>query len=359
MKKNSNHIEEANTQTNLIELPICSHSNNQQNFDENFYENDGEDETYSDYEENEEDEDEEEDEEENETDSTDEDSDEDDARNQETNKNDECSDDNENINSSETEQKFKGVRYACDECDANYSTKYSLKDHKDLQHLECDLDEYVAKPINGKYACNRCSVTLREPRALHLHRIRMHNLKSTQTINSLKKRSNAASNPKTKQCNKCGLFVVNIPRHLENCENMINEKKMKANSIMNSSENRTFYEFNREEKFDFLNNSNIFEFLLSILNDIRDNTIGDILDLSLYFYFLIILGLRPGATGKNKGFLSIRFKNIILLKNLLKLDFKCKTGYRIKHIIHIKDSSVTEKISLKLNSLGDQSDFFF
>ena len=142
---------------------------NQNNFDNAF--NDDDDETDLDEEDAEEDEDDEGD---------------------ETNSNDE---DAENQDLSENTQAFKGIRYACDECDCNYSTKYGLKDHKDIQHLECDLDDYVAVSINGKYACNKCPMTLREPRTLDLHRIRMHNLKSTKTINSLKKRSNAAKIP--------------------------------------------------------------------------------------------------------------------------------------------------------------------
>ena len=144
---------------------------------------------------------------------------------------------------------------------------------------------------------------------------------------------------------------------------MINEKNKKIDNIMNTSACRTFYEFSREEKFDFLNNSNIFEFLYSIVKDIKENMTGSVLDLALYYYFLIILGLRPGATGKNKGFLSIKLKNITVLKNcnnIIKLNFKCKTGgYRIKHILNIKDSSVAEKISLKLNLPVSQDDYFF
>ena len=327
LKKNSPQNQEAGT-----------HSNNKQNFVNAFNNGDDDDETDLDEEDSEEGEDDEGDE----TDSNDEDS--------------------ENQDLSESIQTFKGIRYACDECDANYGNKYGLKDHKDVQHLECDLDDYVAVPINGKYACNKCSMTLREPRTLDLHRIRMHNLKSTKTINSLKKRSNAAKNPNTKQCKICGLFVVDVPRHLQSCAKMIDEKNKKVDNIMNSSACRTFYEFSREEKFDFLNKSNIFEFLFSILKDIKENMTGSVLDLALYYYFLIILGLRPGASGKNKGFLSIKLKNITVLKNfnnIIKLNFKCKTGYRIKHILNIKDSFVAQKIALKLNSPGNQKDYFF
>ena len=84
-------------------------------------------------------------------------------------------------------------------------------------------------------------------------------------------------------------------------------------------------------------------FFFSIINDIKTCKIGRVLDLSLFFYFLIILGFRPG-TSDTKGLINIKSKNNSYKKNIVNFNFKSKTSKKVKHSINISDSFIVKKL---------------
>ena len=233
----------------------------------------------------------------------------------------------------------------CELCICLFKSKSIKTNHVLLFHTECEEDDYQPDKLNNYFNCNKCEVKVRDKKSLVLHRIKAHRLKT---------KSNFVYDSKIHQkCDICKEYFskTNMARHQKSCE------LYRQNYLENLEEikrNEFDSNLNREQRFELINSLNISEFFNFNLSNIFSNDLGSItLDVSLFYMFLCLLGLRPSA------FLFIKRIHIQFIEDdFLNLNFKCKFGVIIKQKFKINNFKIIQKLKSKLEILND-NDFFF
>ena len=233
--------------------------------------------------------------------------------------------------------------FHCELCPTLFKHLNSLKVHKELKHNDCDEDNFKPELINSFYKCNKCEAKYKNLSKLQYHRIKAHNLKSICT---------KKDNPKYKKCDICNEFVENLNKHRESCEPKL-QKYFEHLETLNQNEENDKDDFHdRDSKFSTLNNLNITEFFDYIIIQITSNS--DSLDPALFYFFLILFGLRPTK------FIKIKKSNIKLLDEyFIELKFICKFGTEVKHVFKINQILIIDRIKFKLNNMNTNDYFFF
>ena len=197
------------------------------------------------------------------------------------------------------------VQLKCDKCCLTFSSIRSRSSHVARLHLELVDDKLaIIKNTNGKYDCNKCEKSFTDKCPLIDHRAMQHGLTS-----SLIKKTGKGYVPLIK-CPVSNQMISikngNLKKHIAICLN----NQSKANQ----------YEkiLTREEKF------NVFtimpKFSTFIFDELNQEGKND-KDMPLFYYLMLVLGLRPGIDMLNNGgFFNIRKINLNIEKDKLILN---------------------------------------